>query len=75
MQIYKRLKGVGLFAVGCTLGSLAVFTFQNGGSLQVVDRVAVELGSEYEGGHEANACTPTSQENDSIFFVSCGGIY
>ncbi len=75
MQIYKRLKRIGLFAAGCTLGSLAVFTFQNGGTVYITDRLGMEAGSQYEGGHEANACTPTSQENDSVFFVSCGGIY
>ena len=74
MRLYERLKDVGLFAVGCTLGGLAVITLQSGGSVSATDRIAMELESRYEGGREAVACTPTS-DNDDVFFISCGGIY
>lgn len=75
MQIYRRLKHVGLFAVGCTLGSLAVFTLQGGGTVNIADGIGIKTGGQYEDGHEAIACTPDSKEKDSVFFVSCGGIY
>lgn len=74
MGIRKRLNYIGLYTLGCVMG-LAGMGFYSSGKITLVNQFfRGEVAKTVSGGSEAYACT-NHEDTESVFFVSCGGIY